>query len=471
MRDLTGIMLAFLMVLTILNFFVNVASAQETVKPETLTLTVYPDGIVYVDYQVTVDPSYPRVNITVFGKTTENLIVTDGEGYPLDYTLMDDVMTVDSLGVYEVKISYTTKDLVTKYGKFLTLRFDSPVDVNVILSPNVSLVSLNQVPVSIQQKGKQTILTMPKGLVELTFEVVLAVKKIPSTITISVSPLKVNVGEEVTVKGKITPPQANVEVTIIYAKAGEVKVTHTVKTSPDGTFTDTVKPDAGGTWTVQASWEGNWKYEGIASEKVSFEAVEKRCIIATVTYGSELAEEVQFLRGFREAIVYQTFAGSSFMVLFNNWYYSWSPYIAEFIRQNQQVKPLVKALMYPLLGILHFAVLTYSTFSFNSEVGIILAGLVTSTLIGLVYVTPISTVALMTFKRKLRQPRGGLLKILTVSWILSLCILVLTDVLRASEFLMVSSVMFVVLTIIVVGIGTPLILKSKIKTLPNFSNG
>ena len=112
MRDLTGIMLAFLMVLTILNFFVNVASAQETVKPETLTLTVYPDGIVYVDYRVTVDPSYPRVNITVFGKTTENLIVTDGEGYPLDYTLMDDVMTVDSLGVYEVKISYTTKDLV-----------------------------------------------------------------------------------------------------------------------------------------------------------------------------------------------------------------------------------------------------------------------------------------------------------------------------------------------------------------------
>ena len=184
MRDLTGIMLAFLMVLTILNFFVNVASAQETVKPKTLTLTVYPDGIVYVDYQVTVDPSYPRVNITVFGKTTENLIVTDGEGYPLDYTLMDDVMTVDSLGVYEVKISYTTKDLVTKYGKFLTLRFDSPVDVNVILSPNVSLVSLNQVPVSIQQKGKQTILTMPKGVVELTFEVVLAVKKIPSTITI-----------------------------------------------------------------------------------------------------------------------------------------------------------------------------------------------------------------------------------------------------------------------------------------------
>ena len=463
MKSLVGIILALLMIITISSFSVNITSAQEIVKPEALTLTVYPDGTVYVDYRVTVDPSYPRVNITVFGKTVENLIVTDGEGYPLDYMLLDGVITVDSLGAYEIKISYTTKDLVTGYGKFLTLKFDSPVDVDVVLSPDVSLVSLNQVPVSIQEKDRQTILTMPKGPIELTFEVALVVKKNPSTITISVSPLKVNVGEEVTVKGKITPPQASVEVTVTYTKAGKIKVTHTVKTSLNGTFTDTIKPDAGGTWTVQASWEGSWKYDGAVSEKVSFEAVEKRCIIATVTYGSELAEEVQFLRGFREAIVYQTYAGSSFMVFFNSWYYSWSPYVADFIRQNQQIKPLIKALMYPLLGILHSAVLVYSAFNFNSEVGIILAGLVAGSLIGLVYIAPILMIVLTTLRRKLKQTKIGLFKILTVLWALSLCVLVLADILKASVFLTVSSAMFVVLTIVVIGVGIPLKLILKCK--------
>lgn len=100
-------------------------------------------------------------------------------------------------------------------------------------------------------------------------------------------------------------------------KAGKVKVIHTVKTSTNWTFTDTIKPDAGGTWTVQANWEGSWKYKGVVSEKVSFEAVEKRCIIATVTYGSELAEKFSFLEDLGSNN-YQTYAGSSFMTFFNS---------------------------------------------------------------------------------------------------------------------------------------------------------
>lgn len=54
------------------------------------------------------------------------------------------------------------------------------------------------------------------------------------------------------------------------------------------------------------------------------------CLIATATFGSELAPQVQFLRDFRDKQIMQTFAGSNFMVAFNAWYYSFSPAVAQY---------------------------------------------------------------------------------------------------------------------------------------------
>jgi hypothetical protein len=36
-------------------------------------------------------------------------------------------------------------------------------------------------------------------------------------------------------------------------------------------------------------------------------------------------QEMQFLREFRDNTVYSTFAGSSFIIMFNGFYYSFSP--------------------------------------------------------------------------------------------------------------------------------------------------
>ncbi|MCX8175742.1 MAG: DUF4198 domain-containing protein, partial [Candidatus Bathyarchaeota archaeon] len=207
------------------------------------------------------------------------------------------------------------------------------------------------------------------------------VDKISTSLEISPLPKEVDVGKKLTIEGKITPPLAGVEVTLTYIKAGEVKITHTLTTNLNGTFTDIVTPDAGGIWKVKASWKGNEKYEASESQELTFEAVEKRCIIATVTYESELTPQVQYLRGFRETIVYKTYAGSQFMKLFNTWYYAWSPYVASLIWTYPALKPVMQAILYPLLWILHTATLTYTVFSFNGEIGIVMAGLVTGVMI------------------------------------------------------------------------------------------
>ena len=74
------------------------------------------------------------------------------------------------------------------------------------------------------------------------------------------------------------------------------------------------------------------------------------CLIATATYGSELAPQVQQLRELRDNIVLNTKSGSAFMSEFNQFYYSFSPLIADFERKNSIFKESVKLTITPLLA-------------------------------------------------------------------------------------------------------------------------
>jgi len=73
------------------------------------------------------------------------------------------------------------------------------------------------------------------------------------------------------------------------------------------------------------------------------------CLIATATYGSELAPQVQLLREIRDNTVLQTQSGTSFMAAFNQFYYSFSPAIADYERENIVFKETVKITLTQLL--------------------------------------------------------------------------------------------------------------------------
>ncbi len=74
------------------------------------------------------------------------------------------------------------------------------------------------------------------------------------------------------------------------------------------------------------------------------------CLIATATYGSEIAPQVQLLREIRDNTVLQTQSGTSFMTAFNQFYYSFSPAIADYERENTVFKETVKLTLTPLLA-------------------------------------------------------------------------------------------------------------------------
>ncbi len=89
------------------------------------------------------------------------------------------------------------------------------------------------------------------------------------------------------------------------------------------------------------------------------------CLIATATYGSEMAPQVQLLRELRDETVLGTQSGSTFMAGFNQLYYSISPTIADWERQNPAFKEIVKMAITPMLATL--AVLNHVEIDSESE--------------------------------------------------------------------------------------------------------
>ena len=76
------------------------------------------------------------------------------------------------------------------------------------------------------------------------------------------------------------------------------------------------------------------------------------CLIATATYGSELAPQVQMLREIRDNQLMNTESGKSFMSGFNELYYTFSPTIADMERESPVFKEIVKAGLTPMLSTL-----------------------------------------------------------------------------------------------------------------------
>ena len=74
------------------------------------------------------------------------------------------------------------------------------------------------------------------------------------------------------------------------------------------------------------------------------------CLIATATYGSEMASQVQQLRELRDNSLLQTKSGTSFMSTFNDFYYSFSPTIADWERENSSFKEVVKITLTPMIS-------------------------------------------------------------------------------------------------------------------------
>ena len=122
------------------------------------------------------------------------------------------------------------------------------------------------------------------------------------------------------------------------------------------------------------------------------------CLIATAAFGSEMSPQVQQLRELRDNVVMQTASGHTFMTGFNQIYYSFSPYVADFERENVVFKQTVKVALTPMLT--SFSILSHVPIDTEQEmlgygIGVILLN------IGMYFVAPAVLIAVL--RKKLRK--------------------------------------------------------------------
>ena len=128
------------------------------------------------------------------------------------------------------------------------------------------------------------------------------------------------------------------------------------------------------------------------------------CIIASATYGSELAPEVLYMRHVRDDMIGSNEVGRMLVEGWNAFYYSWSPPIAEWVINSKPLQIAFRILLLPLVAIVHctayvYAILMPIGLASASVVGFLFAG----TLSTIVYImTPVLTLR-TAYKRRVRK--------------------------------------------------------------------
>jgi len=163
----------------------------------------------------------------------------------------------------------------------------------------------------------------------------------------------------------------------IKSPSGEILVIRTVELGPDGSYSLKFRiPPSGESGSYGIST--NVSVEEISETTIQneFNAQPSQdaqptsggggCLIATATFGSELAPQVQQLRELRDNQLLNTESGTSFMNTFNEFYYSFSPYIADYERENLVFKEMVKIAITPMISSL--SILNYVDIDSEVEV-------------------------------------------------------------------------------------------------------
>jgi len=153
----------------------------------------------------------------------------------------------------------------------------------------------------------------------------------------------------------------------VKSPSGEIILIRTVELGPGGTYNLKFKIPASaelGDYDITTNVELiGTKDTTTGSQTTSSDG---GCLIATATFGSEMATQVQQLREIRDNTLLQTESGSTFMAGFNQFYYSFSPYIADLERENPIFKEAVKLTITPLLSSL--SLLNYVDMDSEAEV-------------------------------------------------------------------------------------------------------
>lgn len=170
----------------------------------------------------------------------------------------------------------------------------------------------------------------------------------PITIKIGDNPIYTPPVEKIEPKIPVAPKVIEPEVEVEVEKSKELTAAEKIALIQAANEAKQVTPQVSVTQTPEVKDESFIPEPVMEKEPVADNG--GGCLIATATFGSELAPQVQLLREIRDNKLSNTESGLAFMAGFNQLYYSFSPYIADMQRENPAFKEAVKIGITPLLS-------------------------------------------------------------------------------------------------------------------------
>ena len=154
--------------------------------------------------------------------------------------------------------------------------------------------------------------------------------------------------------GKVTISVSNGDVATVLGEttSGEFTIYHDDYDFMDGTMliANHINDYTLKEWTDVSTFSKNVSTESVKETTSVKSGNGGGCLIATATYGSELAPQVQQLRELRDNTLLNTESGTAFMSTFNDIYYTFSPIIADYERENPLFKEAVKIAITPMIS-------------------------------------------------------------------------------------------------------------------------
>ena len=365
-----------LLIILLVGLFLPLSYAQSLEND--LTITISTDGVARVTENLDPKITTSSIEIQLISDKISNMVATDEKNIFLNTAQNGDLLRIDSLGASQVTLTYNA-DIVSSTSGIWRVTYNSSIQSTVILPPLSNIVSVNNIPIDIIDDS----VVMPPGQISLSYTI--------RTVTENnfvVSSDNLNYFVQVMTASKVGDFKQdsksimltiddNAPVLVLLPKA---VISGPYEVQLNGNPIEFKQYYQNGThsWIrIEPFESGSIKITGIVTlptepePEPTLEPVPQQpeqgggCLIATATYGSELAPQVQQLRELRDNTLLQTNSGSAFMESFNQFYYFFSPTIADWERQNPMFKETVRLTITPLLASL--SILNYVDIDSESE--------------------------------------------------------------------------------------------------------
>jgi len=386
-----------LILLLLLTIPINSVAAEKN-----LVINISTKGDAKVIHILNTKSTISTVEVQPLSNKISEIVAIDDKGIILDTTQQGDSIRIDTLGATSVKLSYDA-DIVTSDAGLWRVTYTANDNTFITLPPLANIVSMNNFPIYVENNS----LEMPPGQISISYDTSDATVKEFSVFSEGTQQsVQIMTGSKVdgfihddgkilfriddNVPMIVRIPNSVISESFEVSLNGEsIEYRNYFQDSTDSWLR--IEPLESGTITIT----GKIVEEKIVEEKIPEETQGGGCLIATATYGSELAPQVQKLRELRDNTLLKTESGSAFMIGFNEFYYSFSPTIADWERENPAFKEVVKLTITPLLSSL--SLLNYV--NMDSETEVLTYGISLILLnVGMYFVAP--TMIILAVKRK-----------------------------------------------------------------------